>query len=113
MTLFQANALKAICPATVHIMLRVLRTGGASDHTSAAGTEAGLGLGFGDGGGGGVVGAAIRDDTLQLKYLVLKCLVRAVHCIHTCRPEEVGNRTPPPCHPPYPPTTQFIQNHHC
>lgn len=60
------NSLKAICPATVDILMRVLQ--GTADQYSG-----------GDGG----------DHVQRLTSLILRCLVTTIHAIHRATPEEV------------------------
>ena len=63
----QDNALKAICPATLDVLLRVLWS------HSLPGS-----------------GSALRDEEMmEVKQLILKCLVRLVHVLHNSSPEQV------------------------
>ena len=63
----KVNALKAICPATLDVLLAVLGGGTTSGPSSAQ-----------------------REHLACLKHLVLQCLVKMVHILHTCNPEEVS-----------------------
>lgn len=60
------NSLKAICPATVDILMRVLQ-GTADQYSSSDGT----------------------DHVQRLTSLILRCLVTTIHAIHRATPEEV------------------------
>lgn len=61
----QTNALKGITPATLDVMLKVL-----SAHTVQGPTN------------------AQRQEAATLKDLVLQCIVRVVHVIHECSPDQ-------------------------
>ena len=63
----QVNALKAICPATLDVLLKVL----SRDEITGPTNEQ-------------------RQEFLGLKEMVLKCLVRMVHVIHCCSPDQVN-----------------------
>ena len=67
----QENALKAVCPATLDILLKALLIGTATTTAPPSDTRQ-------------------RTDLVSLKDLVLKCLVNVVHCLHTCSPDQVG-----------------------
>ena len=66
----QVNALKAICPATLDVLLKIL----SSPPT---------------GGGVGAGGDDVRQNKTLLHDLVLKCMVRTVHVVHCCSPDQV------------------------
>ncbi|XP_076450797.1 neurobeachin-like protein 1 [Babylonia areolata] len=61
----QTNALKGITPATLDVMLKVL-----SAHTVHGPTN------------------AQRQEAATLKDLVLQCIVRVIHVIHECSPDQ-------------------------
>lgn len=61
----QTNALKAITPATLDVLLKVLAAGAVQGPTNAQ-----------------------RQAAATLKDLVLKCIVRMVHVIHECSPDQ-------------------------
>ena len=63
----QVNALKAICPATLDVLLTVLAGGITSGPSSVQ-----------------------REEFARLKDVVLSCVVHMVRLLHTCNPEEVG-----------------------
>ena len=67
---FQVNALKAICPATLDVLLKIL---------SSPPTGGGMGAGGDD----------VRQNKTLLHDLVLKCMVRTVHVVHCCSPDQV------------------------
>ena len=62
----QHNALKAITPATLDVLLKILSTNDLEKPTNEHRLEMG-----------------------QLKDLVLKCLIGMVHVIHCCSPDQV------------------------
>ena len=66
----QVNALKAICPATLDVLLKIL---------SSPPTGGGMGAGGDD----------VRQNKTLLHDLVLKCMVRTVHVVHCCSPDQV------------------------
>ena len=63
----QTNALKAITPATLDVMLKVLSASTVQGPTNA-----------------------LRQEAAVLKDLVLQCIVRTVHVIHECSPDQVS-----------------------
>ena len=64
--LFQPNALKAITPATLDVLMKILSS---NEHDRPTNEQ--------------------RQEMLALKDLVLKCAVRMVHVIHCCSPDQV------------------------
>ena len=64
--MLQVNALKAITPATLDILLHVLSASQRAGPTNEQ-----------------------RLDSMCLKELVLKCVVKMVHVIHGCSPDQV------------------------
>ncbi len=67
--LHQVNALKAICPATLDVLLHILSEAPPGGHSG---------------------GGDARKDVLPLQDLVLKCMVRMVHVVHCCSPDQVA-----------------------
>ncbi|KAK3582874.1 hypothetical protein CHS0354_012486 [Potamilus streckersoni] len=61
----QTNALKAITPATLDVVLKILSV---EQHDKPTNEQ--------------------RKDSLVLKSLVLKCIVKMVHVIHCCSPDQ-------------------------
>ena len=64
--ILQPNALKAITPATLDVLLKILSS---NEHDRPTNEQ--------------------RLEMLALKDLVLKCAVRMVHVIHCCSPDQV------------------------
>ena len=71
-SVYQVNALKAICPATLDVLLKIL------SHPPSTG-----------GGRPGASGDDVRQNKTLLHDLVLKCMVRTVHVVHCCSPDQV------------------------
>ena len=65
--MFQSNSLKGITPATLDVMLKVLAADTVEGPTNAQ-----------------------RQEATRLKELVLQCIVRMIHVIHECSPDQVS-----------------------
>ena len=83
----QKNALKAICPATVDVLLRTLSRQPLPDTvTSSDGQQQERDRGQGRGQERG----QRAQDSLALKELVLRCLVKTVHVLHNSPSDQVS-----------------------
>ncbi len=68
--------MKAICPATLDVLLKILVSAATSVLPDSAAS-------------GNVGGDDVRQNKALLHDLVLKCMVRTVHVVHCCSPDQV------------------------
>ncbi len=80
------NALKAICPATLDVLLKILAPVTSQQRSVTVGDAERHDI---TGNSAAPPGGDARQNRTLLHDLVLKCMVRTVHVVHCCSPDQV------------------------